>query len=65
VKTINPIASAAGRLWLRAWHGRSGQAYTEYGMLLVFIGIALITSLTFMGGTVHNLFQNVSVNIQH
>jgi Flp pilus assembly pilin Flp len=65
VKTINPIASAAGRLWLRARHGRSGQAYTEYGMLLVFIGIALITSLTFMGGTVHNLFQNVSVNIQH
>jgi len=34
-------------------------------MLLVFIGIALITSLTFMGGTVHNLFQNVSVNIKH
>jgi Flp pilus assembly pilin Flp len=65
VKTINPIASAAGRLWLRARQGRSGQAYTEYGMLLVFIGIALITSLTFMGGTVHNLFQNVSVNIQH
>ncbi|HYS00715.1 MAG TPA: hypothetical protein VET82_00015 [Candidatus Eisenbacteria bacterium] len=65
MKTINPIASAAGRLWLRARHGRSGQAYTEYGMLLVFIGIALITSLTFMGGTVHNLFQNVSVNIQH
>jgi Flp pilus assembly pilin Flp len=65
VKTINPIARAAGRLWLRARHGRSGQAYTEYGMLLVFIGIALITSLTFMGGTVHNLFQNVSVNIQH
>jgi Flp pilus assembly pilin Flp len=65
VKTINPIASAAGRLWRRARHGRSGQAYTEYGMLLVFIGIALITSLTFMGGTVHNLFQNVSVNIQH
>jgi len=65
VNTINPIASAAGRLWLRARHGRSGQAYTEYGMLLVFIGIALITSLTFMGGTVHNLFQNVSVNIQH
>jgi Flp pilus assembly pilin Flp len=65
VKTINPMASAAGRLWLRARPGRSGQAYTEYGMLLVFIGIALITSLTFMGGTVHNLFQNVSVNIQH
>ena len=65
MKTINPMASAAGRLWLRARHSRSGQAYTEYGMLLVFIGIALITSLTFMGGTVHNLFQNVSVNIQH
>jgi Flp pilus assembly pilin Flp len=65
VKTINRIASAAGRLWLDAQRGRRGQAYTEYGMLLVLIGIALITSLTFMGGTVHNLFQNVSVNIQH
>ena len=65
MKTSKPIASAAGRPWLRARHGRRGQAYTEYGMLLVFIGIALITSLTFMGGTVHNLFQNVSVNIQH
>jgi Flp pilus assembly pilin Flp len=64
VKTINRIASAA-RLWLRTRRGRSGQAYTEYGMLLVFIGIALITSLTFMGGTVHNLFQNVSVSMQH
>ena len=65
MKTIKRIASAAGRLWPRARHGCRGQAYTEYGMLLVFIGIALITSLTFMGGTVHNLFQNVSVNIQH
>ncbi len=65
MKTITRIASATGRLWLRGRHGRSGQAYTEYGMVLVFIGIALITSLTFMGGTVHNLFQNVSVNIQH
>jgi len=65
VKTINRIVSAASGLWLPARHGRSGQAYTEYGMLLVFIGIALITSLTFMGSTVHNLFQSVSVNIQH
>lgn len=34
-------------------------------MILVFVGIAVITSLTFMANTVHNLFQNVSVNIQH
>ncbi len=64
MKTVNRSTSAA-RLWLRTRHVRGGQAYTEYGMLLVFIGIALITSLTFMGGTVHNLFQNVSVHIQH
>jgi len=35
VKTINRIARAAGKLWLRARHGRRGQAYTEYGMILV------------------------------
>lgn len=34
-------------------------------MILVFVGIALITSLTFMGHTGHKLFQNVSVSIQH
>jgi Flp pilus assembly pilin Flp len=51
------------RVWLGPFT-RRGQAYTEYGMILVFIGIAVISSLTFMGGTLHSLFQNVSVTIQ-
>lgn len=53
------------RIVVTVRHGRGGQAYTEYGMILVAVGIVLIASLTFMGNTVHNLFQNVSVNIQH
>jgi len=53
VKTITQIMTAAGRLWVNARHSRAGQAYTEYGMILVFVGIAVITSLTFMGNTVH------------
>ena len=57
--------TAAARLWVSTRHGRGGQAYTEYGMILVFVVIAVITSLMFMGNTPHKLFQNVSVNIQH
>jgi len=34
-------------------------------VILVAVGIVMIASLTFMGNTAHNLFQNVSVNIQH
>jgi len=59
------MVRAAGWLSWTVRHGRGGQAYTEYGMIVVAVGIVMIASLTFMGNTVHNLFQNVSVNIQH
>lgn len=62
---VTRIASAVGWLVVTVRRGRGGQAYTEYGMILVAVGIVLIASLTFMGNTVHNLFQNVSVDIQH
>jgi len=55
------------RLWnallamlLRARDEQAGQAYTEYGMVLVIIAIGVIGSLTLMGHQVTNMYQYVS-----
>ncbi len=55
------------RLWnallamlLRVRDEQAGQAYTEYGLVLVIIAIGVISSLTIMGHHVTNMYQNVS-----
>ena len=60
------------RLWnalrtmmLRTQYGQAGQAYAEYGMVLVIIAIGVIGSLTLMGHHVTNMYQNVSNGLPH
>ncbi len=52
-------------LFAGARGGQAGQAYAEYGMILVIIGIAVVGSLTLMGHSVFNMFQNVSGSFPH
>jgi Flp pilus assembly pilin Flp len=42
----------------RAWY--AGQAYAEYGLIVMIIGVALIATLTLTGHAVFNLYQHTS-----
>ena len=39
---------------------QAGQAYTEYGLILVLIGITVIGALTIMGQQVHGMWHSIS-----
>ena len=41
-------------------HLQSGQAYTEYGLILVLIGIAVLGALTIMGQQVFAMWHQIS-----
>jgi Flp pilus assembly pilin Flp len=44
---------------------QSGQAYTEYGLILVLIAITVIGALTIMGQQVHGMWHTISVSMPH
>ena len=44
----------------RAAHDQAGQAYTEYGLILVLVGITVIGALTIMGQQVHAMWHTIS-----
>lgn len=44
---------------------QAGQAYTEYGLILVLVGITVIGALTIMGQQVHGMWHSISVAIPH
>ena len=39
---------------------QAGQAYTEYGLILVLVGITVIGALTIMGQQVHAMWHTIS-----
>ncbi len=41
-------------------HSQAGQAYTEYSLILVLIGITVIGALTIMGQQVHTMWHTIS-----
>ena len=48
-------------LWARAgWGCQAGQAYTEYGLILVLVGITVIGALTLMGQQVGGMWHTIS-----
>ena len=40
-----------------------GQGYTEYGLILMLIGLVVIGALTLMGQSVHDLWHNITTSI--
>ena len=43
--------------------GQSGQAYTEYGLILVLVGITVIGALTIMGQQVGGMWHAISASM--
>jgi pilus assembly protein Flp/PilA len=44
---------------MRKEHKR-GQGYTEYGLILLLIGIVVIGALTLLGQSVHDLWHSIT-----
>jgi len=49
----------------RAAWGQAGQAYTEYGLILVLVGITVIGALTIMGQQVGGMWHTISASMPH
>ena len=45
---------------LHGTNHQAGQAYTEYGLILVLVGITVIGALTIMGQQVHAMWHTIS-----
>ncbi|HYM96418.1 MAG TPA: hypothetical protein VET26_03875 [Candidatus Sulfotelmatobacter sp.] len=45
---------------IRMRNVQGGQAYTEYGLIVMLIGIVVIGALTLMGQSVLQLYHNAS-----
>jgi len=45
--------------------GQAGQAYTEYGLILVLVGITVIGALTIMGQQVGGMWHTISASMPH
>ncbi len=40
-----------------------GQGYTEYGLILMLIGLVVIGALTLMGQSVQELWRNITTSM--
>ena len=60
--------SGDGRLPVPTYHGsvkrlKRGQGYTEYGLILMLIGLVVIGALTLLGQSVHDLWHNITTSM--
>jgi len=63
---MNRFFSFLVPLWVRAgWGPQAGQAYTEYGLILVLVGITVIGALTLMGQQVGGMWHTISASMPH
>jgi Flp pilus assembly pilin Flp len=44
---------------------QAGQAYTEYALILVLIGITVIGTLTLLGQSVHEMWHTITAAMPH
>lgn len=42
---------------------KRGQGYTEYGLILMLIGLVVIGALTLLGQQVHDLWRSVTTSM--
>jgi Flp pilus assembly pilin Flp len=47
----------------RLWQEEEGQDLVEYGLLIVLLALAAITSMKTLANTVSNVFSNAAVNM--
>ncbi len=47
----------------RLWREEEGQDLVEYGLLLVLIALAALTSMKTLANTVSNVFSNAAVSM--
>lgn len=55
---MKPLLTVLRRV--EAARNQAGQAYTEYGLILVLVGITVIGALTIMGQQVHAMWHTIS-----
>lgn len=65
VIVMKQLRASFGFALTRAGNGQAGQAYTEYGLILVLIGITVIGALTIMGGQVYTMWHSISAAMPH
>ena len=39
---------------------QAGQAYTEYGLILLLVGITVIGALTLLGQSIHEMWHTIT-----
>jgi Flp pilus assembly pilin Flp len=49
---------------MRLWKEEEGQDLTEYALLLVFLALAAIGTLTTLAGAINNAFQSAATKLQ-
>jgi Flp pilus assembly pilin Flp len=42
---------------------KRGQGYTEYGLILLLIGLVVIGALMLLGQSVHDLWHNITTSM--
>jgi pilus assembly protein Flp/PilA len=49
--------------WAAVKKLKRGQGYTEYGLILVLIGLVVIGALTLLGQQVHELWHSITTSM--
>jgi Flp pilus assembly pilin Flp len=62
---MKQLRASLGVAMGRTTGGQAGQAYTEYGLILVLIGITVIGALTIMGGQVYTMWHSITAAMPH
>jgi Flp pilus assembly pilin Flp len=52
-------------IMMNRFRSQAGQAYTEYGLILVLVGITVIGALTIMGQQVGGMWHTISASMPH
>jgi pilus assembly protein Flp/PilA len=47
--------------WLK--NEESGQGMVEYGLIIVFVALAVILALTFLGDSLSNMFNDIGTKV--
>ena len=57
------LASILGGIELPRLEREEGQTLVEYALILVFIALAVIAAITFLGGKIGSLFSSIATSL--